>query len=184
LEQVERPKQQAFQMDKSGKAKFLRQSTDEHALEGYFELARELSKIPDLTAVFIPTSSGTTAQALGQSFEKLNKNIQIHIVQTEACHPIAEEFDTPEKKTEVSCAGAIVDKVAHRKNEVINVIKNSHGSGWIVSDEKIREARKLVKNTTNIKISTNSALSIAGLKKAVDNNWKFDGVVCCVITGR
>ena len=184
LKQVERPKQQAFQIDKSGEAKFLRQSTDENALEGYFELARELAKIPDLKAVFIPTSSGTTAQALGKSFEKLNKNIQIHIVQTEACHPIAQEFDTPENKTESSCAGAIVDKIAHRKNAVVDVIKNSQGSGWIVSDEEIREARKLVKNTTNIKISTNSALSVAGLKKAITNNWKFDGVVCCLVTGR
>ena len=183
LEQVEKPKQTAFQIDKDGKAKNLRQSTDEIALLGYFELAQELGNIPHLSAVFVPTSSGTTAQGIGEAFEKLEMNPQVHIVQTEASHPIAGDFHPSEKEKDSSIAGAIVDRVAHRKAKVVEVIKNSQGSGWIVSDEGIKEAVKLVKETCNVAISANSALSVAGLKKAREDGWTTDGVVACLITG-
>ncbi len=185
IEQVEKPKQTAFQLDKSKRAKYLRQSTDESALIGYSSLAQELDKIEGLEAVFIPTSSGTTAKALGMAFEKLTHNPQIHAVQTEYCHPIACEFDNDfTAKDEISIAGAIVDKIAHRKNEVLEIIKKSNGSGWVVSDKDIKQARKTTQETTGIRISPNSALSIAGLKKALDKGCKFDRPVCCLITGR
>lgn len=186
IKKVERPKQEAFQIDKEGSAKFLRQSTDELALEGYLTLAQDLSKIPDLAAVFVPTSSGTTAQALGQGFAELGKTIQIHIVQTEHCHPIAELFDRPPVQAggmPEPVAGAIVDKVAHRKDTVKAAIEQSEGSGWIVEDTDIKNARRLVRETTNLDISHNSALAIAGLQKAIAAGWKWDGPVACLITG-
>ncbi|MBU2542868.1 PLP-dependent lyase/thiolase [Patescibacteria group bacterium] len=193
IEQVERPKQVAFQMDKDGLAKNLRQSTDDNALIGYQELAQELDSIPNLSAIFIPTSSGTTAQALGEAFHlenylKLKQKPQIHIIQTTACHPIAGVIASKAKQspadTKKSIAGAIVDKIAHRKNKVAEIIKKSEGSGWVATNEEIKEAQKLVKQTTGLEISPNSALSIAGLKKAKDSgfDWK-DGVVVCLVTG-
>ena len=72
IRQVANPKQAAFQMDKLGRVKNLRQSTDDIALLGYEELAKELAEIKNLSAVFIPTSSGTTAQGLYEGF----KNVQ------------------------------------------------------------------------------------------------------------
>ena len=184
VQQVERPKQSAFQLDKSGEAKFLRQSTDDSALTGYTELSEELGKIPNLQAIFIPTSSGTTAEGIGKGFETLDQNPQIHIVQTSSCHPIAEEFDNSSKTIEEkSIAGAIVDNIAHRKQSVIDVIKNSNGSGWIVTNKEIKEAIEIIKKTAGIDISTNSALSIAGLKKAQENGFLWDGSVVCIITG-
>lgn len=185
LETVTNPKQTAFQMDADGKAKNLRQSTDDSALIGYTELATELEKIPDLSAVFIPTSSGTTAQALGQYFLEKQLSIQIHIVQTPACHPLVDSATgTTANSEETSLAGAIVDKVAHRKEKVVEIIKNTHGSGWIASDAEIQEAQKLVKEHCNISLSANSALAVAGVKKAVQNGWNFSGPVVCLITGR
>ncbi|MBI5729320.1 MAG: PLP-dependent lyase/thiolase, partial [Candidatus Magasanikbacteria bacterium] len=88
--QVNNPKQTAQQFATTKKAVLLRQSTEPLALLGYHELAEELAKIGNLAAVFVPTSSGTTAQGLAESFAKLNLNPQIHIVQTTACHPIVE----------------------------------------------------------------------------------------------
>lgn len=182
LEQVENPKQQAFLLEKEGLAKNLRQSTDDLALEGYFELAEELSKIPNLCAVFVPTSSGTTAQALGQYFLDNKLPIGVHVVQTTSCHPIAEGFDTtPNNGTSV--AKAIVDRVAHRKDAVVEVIKKTHGSGWIPDNPDIREMKSLVKDKTGIIISMNSALSLAGLKKAVNSGFAFSGPVACLLTG-
>jgi threonine dehydratase len=181
IEQVDRPKQSAFQVDKEGKAKILRQSTDDTALDGYKSLANELMEIKNLKAVFIPTSSGTTAEALGKF---LPPEIQIHIVQTSTCHPIAEEFDKDFTTENQSVAGAIVDKIAHRRNNLIEIIKNSNGFGWVVNDDEIQKAINIVKEKTDIDISPNSALSIAGLQKAVNKEWKFIGTVVCLITGK
>jgi threonine dehydratase len=183
ISQVKNPKQMAFQMDKDGKAKTLRQSNDDLALIGYHSLATELNQIPNLASIFVPTSSGTTAQALGEWFTTHNPNVQIHIVQTEAVHPIAKMFDTGFTLRSFSVAGAIVDNIAHRKDKVMEIIKKSNGSGWVVSDEEINEAIKLVKETTEIEISPNSALSVAGLKKAIEQGSKFSGPVACLITG-
>jgi len=185
INQTEKPKQEAFKLDYDGKAKFLRQSTDEAALTGYFELATELDKIPGLEAVFIPTSSGTTAEAVALVFDDLQNNPQIHIVQTEYCHPIANEFDSEFiKNDKISLADAIVDNIAHRKNKVVELVKKSNGSGWVVNDKEIREAIKIVKENAKVDISANSALSIAGLKKALDHGWKFKGAICCLVTGK
>lgn len=194
VEQVDRPKQTAFQLGKKKDTIYLRQSTDDLALEGYRELADELIKIPNLTAVFIPTSSGTTAEALGKAFEEIQKPIAIHIVQTEACHPIVDEIKKSEhakehnrkfeEKKNISIAGAIVDRVAHRKKKVAAVIEKTNGAGWIVSDEEITDAMRIIKKTTGIEISPNSALSIAGLRQAIEQRWKPAGTVACLITGK
>ena len=189
IEQVERPKQEAFKLDKEGTAKSLRQSTDDLALEGYHELAYELMKIPDLKAVFIPTSSGTTAQALAEVFAKEQPFTQVHIVQTTACHPLAEALGatslplTKGENKRGSIAGAIVDNVALRKSAVVESITKTHGNGWIVTDEDITSAQQITQQTTGIAISPNSALAVAGLKKAIEAGIKFDGAVACVITG-
>ncbi len=233
VKQTANPKQQAFQFDKDGKAKNLRQSTDNLALVGYFDLAKELAKIKNLSAIFIPTSSGTTAQGLYEGFRKLKMKVQIHVVQTDTCHPfvnviarttegrtsqsrsqfvnvIASEakqsrsqstdkrdchvvpmrIGTPRNDiydashSSPSLAGAIVDRVAHRKTQIEKILKTSHGAGWIATNEDILNAIKLVKKTEKINISPNSALSVVGLRQAIEQGWKFDGSVCCVITGQ
>ncbi|NCO05043.1 MAG: PLP-dependent lyase/thiolase [Candidatus Magasanikbacteria bacterium] len=182
LVQVERPKQEAFKLGNQEHIVNLRQSTDDSALEGYIELARELEKIPNLKAIFIPTSSGTTAQAIGQTILDMKLPIQIHIIQTTSCHPIAEAFDTAET-TDVSIADCVVDQVAHRKQAVIEVIQQTNGSGWIVTNEELNATKTLVKKETNLDISLNSALSVAGLQKAIQHDWMWNGPVACLITG-
>ncbi len=183
LEQVSRPKQAAFQMDKEGTAKNLRQSTDPLALLGYYDLAKDLSKIPNLQAVFVPTSSGTTAEGIAIGFQQLEVDIQVHIVQTSRCNPIAQLFDEDFLPTERSIAGAIVDQIAHRKDAVAAAIKKSGGFGWVVSDEEITQAMKLVQDKTSISISPNSAPAVAGVIKAIRKDWQWSGPIACVITG-
>lgn len=184
LHQVERPKQTVFQKEKEGVITSLRQSTDDTALQGYHELAREIDKIPDLAAIFIPTSSGTTAQGIAEAFDELNNRPQIHIVQTTACHPIAKEFDTYFSASESSIAGAIVDAIAHRKQALIQKIHQTHGFGWIISDEEITDTQELIKKHTGLSLSTNSALSVAGLRKAVGQGRSFSGPVVCMVGGK
>ena len=188
IKKVLNPKQSAFLLDKTGKAKNLRQSTDNTALIGYVELARELAEIKNLSAVFVPTSSGTTAQGLYEGFKKLKLNPQIHIVQTDACHPMVKNSSnkiTPYSLLLTpSIASAIVDKVAHRKLKILELLKNSHGEGWVVTNQEIKKAMEEIEQSTNIKVSPNSALSLVGLKQAIASKSKFSGPVVCLFTGR
>jgi len=188
LRQVERPKQEAFQMGKNGDATYLRQSTDDLALEGYLSLAQEMGKIPDLRAIFVPTSSGTCAQAIANYFTGLENSPEIHIVQTAFCHPIAElclpEGVTPPDNDERSIAGAIVDKVAHRKTLLSSAVLASGGAGWIPNEEVIEQAVAAIKANTDItKVTPNGALGLAGIMQTSEHNKTWDGPVAALICG-
>jgi len=185
LEQVADPKRRAMLQEKSGQAKWLRQSTDDMALLGYHELAQELAKINQLAAVFIPTSSGATAQGLHEGFIKLGLNPQIHIVQTTYCHPMVtrELPATSYQLPATSLATAIVDRVARRKPKILELLKNSRGHSWIATNEEIKQAIQLVKQTADIEISPNSALSVVGLIQAIKRGSTWPGPVVCLITG-
>lgn len=183
LEQIDRPKQQAFQAAKKEGVINLRQSTDDAALFGYHELAFELAEIPTLSAVFIPTSSGTTAEGVAEGFDETEATPQIHIAQTTSCHPIASAVGPTTDSEEPSLAGAIVDNVAHRKARIVEIIAETKGSGWIITNDEITNAIALVKEHCDLAISPNSALSIAAAKKAAQSGWEFDGAVVCLVCG-
>lgn len=179
----DRPLQALFTKTKDSDIKALRQSTDNLALKGYESLAKELMEIPNLQTIFIGTSSGTTAQALAEYFELNNKKIEIHIVQTSSCHPIALAFVDDETQDELSIADAIVDHTALRKDILVPLIEKSGGSGWIASNEQIKAAQVITKNSTNLDISANSALSVAGLMQATYTVNSWAGSVVCMICG-
>jgi threonine dehydratase len=179
----DRPLQTLFQKTKDGDICTLRQSTDDTALIGYSELGKELLEIPNLSAVFIGTSSGTTAQALAEYFIRINKKVELHIVQTSSCHTISNHFVDDETLDEKSIADAIVDHGALRRDNVIRLVEETNGSGWIASNEQILSAQEITKINEGIDISTNSALSVAGLMQAVYTGKTWDGSVVCVICG-
>lgn len=179
IERVKNPRQRAFQFSIRKNSTLLRQSTDPLALLGYHELALELAKIENLAAIFVPTSSGTTAVGLAEGFEALNLKPEIHIVQTTSIHPMIDDTVPSEK----SLADAIVDKIAYRKNSVLEVLKNTGGAGWVATNTEIVEAIDLIKNTAEISISPNSALSVVGLLQAIKKGRSWSGPVVCLITG-
>jgi len=174
------PKQESFLMEKNKLAKNLRQSIDELAAKAYIPLAQELSKIKNLSSVFVPTSSGTTAQGLYLGFKKLKLKPQIHIVQTEFCHPFIEDATI---KTRHSLAKAIVDKTGFRKPQIKILLKKTKGRGWVVNNREIKNAINLAKKIEKINISPNSALSLAALIKAKKQGAEWTGPVACLITG-
>lgn len=161
----------------------LRQSTDDIALIGYKSLAEELSTIKNAGALFIGTSSGTTAQALAQHFLDKKMPIQVHIVQTSSCHPIIDEFEPYDGNNDKSIADAIVSLTSKRKSALIPLINETGGYGWTASNEEIETAIELVQKHTNLKISNNSALSIVGAMQAIYRDWEIDGSVICLICG-
>jgi threonine dehydratase len=179
----DRPLQVLFTKTQEPGVESLRQSESDIALEGYGSLAKELLEIPDLKVVFMGTSSGTTAQALAEYFTKNKKKIEVYIIQTSSCHPIADSFVENYSSDEKSLADAIVDKTAIRKDAVIAGVEKTGGGGWIASNEQIRTAQELTKTHAGITISPNSALSVAGLMEAIYTGKKWDGAIVCMICG-
>lgn len=178
----ERPLQALNQAIEEG-YRSLRQSTDDVALSGYVSLANELTEDPGLGAVFIGTSSGTTAQALAQYFIDNKINTQVHIVQTSSCHPIVDQFENYDGPQEKSLADAIVAQTTERMPKLVDLINKTSGYAWTATNDKIEMARELVLTNTNVTISNNSALSIVGVMQAVYRDWKIDGEIVCLICG-
>lgn len=178
----ERPLQALTQAIQEGK-RSLRQSTDDTALIGYESLAKELSEIKNVGAVFIGASSGTTAQALSEYFLKNKLPIQVHIIQTSSCHPIADAFETVGIPDEKSIADAIVDQTAYRKDKLVRLIRKTGGRGWLATNENILAARDLALKHTGLEISTNSALSIVGAMQAAYLGYEIKGAIVCMICG-
>lgn len=161
----------------------LRQSLDDNALSGYISLAEELYQIKNIGAVFIGTSSGTTAQALADYFLKKKSTVQIHIIQTSSCHPLIDAFESSDAPDEISIADAIVDRTAYRKDALIPLIKKTGGRGWHASNIDIQAAQDFTLKYAGLDISTNSALSIVGAMKAVEIGHEIKGSVVCMICG-
>ena len=188
--QRERPLQAFLQAIKDPKIKGLRQSTDDSALEGYAELARELSQIVGLAAIFVPASSGACAQGIYAGYKKAGKVApEIHIVQTQSCHPMVEKSGLGliakisrivSPKMQTSIADAIVDQIGHRKVAVTEALRETRGSGWIASNDDLMRGVELLREV-GVLVSPNGALTIAGLTQAIkagkNKNWA--GPVVC-----
>jgi threonine dehydratase len=189
LKQVENPKQDCLKYSEKNNAIYLRASTDPLALNGYESLAEELSKIPDLAAVFVASSSGTSAEGIFKHFQKFGLNPEIHIVQTEFCHPLSNYYYENKHLPQVpssgkrSIADAIVDKVGRRKESISDLINFSGGFAWIVSEPEIENALAVCNEINGEHITANGALPIAGLKKAVSNGYNWQGPIVCIIGG-
>ena len=169
-------------------ARSLRQSTDDTSLIGYESLAREIADaLPKGGAVFMGTSSGTTAQALAAYFIQHNgpsttAPIQMHIVQTPTCHPMVDAFENYDGPDEVSTADAIVDMVAHRKTTLVPLIQKTDGRAWIATNDDIATAQGLALEHA-IELSPNGALGLAGALKTAYIGLDTGGPVVCIVGG-
>lgn len=182
ITRVDKPLQTLFERIKDENIKSLRQSTDDKALIGYEDLAIEIANIKNVKRIYIGTSSGTTAQALAEYFIKNNKKIEVNIIQTSSCHFMVNEITEDIPKNEVSIADAIVDQTVNRKDKLIDLIRSTGGKGYIATNDEILNAVDLVQKNAGLKISTNSALSIAGLIK--DSYTRdLNGASVCIICG-
>jgi len=178
ITQNDKPKQSVHVLNKKGEAKALRQSNDDLALAGYKSLVDELKEIENISGVFVPTSSGTTAQALAEG------GLPVYVVQPSSCHPIAELFPTSLKELcgageEPPLADAIVDIVALRKDKVHALAKG----GFVVNNAEIENAINMASTYAKVELSPNAALSLAGLTHALKDGWQATGPVVCFITG-
>ncbi|MBI2643983.1 MAG: PLP-dependent lyase/thiolase [Candidatus Wildermuthbacteria bacterium] len=169
LHQSNTPKKEAFQWSKNHHIPYLRASVDSLAIEGYKTLAFELAKeYGEVEEIFVPTSSGATIAGLYAGYKILEQqNIQIpriYCVQTTMVHPIAEIFDkefTPEKEHP---ARAVIDRIAHRKNEILHILNNTKGGGYIISKQELSTTEQAIENPSR-KFGPESLLTFAAVQK-------------------
>lgn len=189
LSRVDKPKQESIKYSKETGAVILRASLDPLALTGYETLADELSRIPNLGAVFLATSSGTAAEGIFLGFKKLGINPEIHIVQTEYCHPIANYFYERNHIRQIPTSGqrsnadAIVDKVGRRKESIYEALSESNGYAWVASETEIKDSVSICRSECDEEITANGCLALAGLKKAILNGRHLEGNIACIVGG-
>lgn len=174
---TKKPLSKAFLFAKENNLIFLRGSTDKYGHEGFKTIGYEIEG-EDFDSIFIPTSSGTTAKGI---YEGLNFKKPFHIVQTTKVNTLVEEFDKDYEKSQDSIANSIVDRVGHRKVDVKKIIEETNGTGWIISDKEIMQAQEILKRE-GIETSNESALTIAGVKKAKEKGWEIKKPLC-IFTG-
>ncbi len=174
IETVKRPLQEAVRLSNTGYV-ILRQSTDNLALDGYAELAKEIQKqCPKVTDIVFCTSSGASLVGTYKGFEK--KAPKMHSVQTGACHPIVISFSPEKINVETpSLAQAIADKVGHRSKEVADIVKVTEGSGVVVYNKELEALKKIFMD-----FSYNALVSIAGAQKIQTTK---DSHVVCIVGG-
>lgn len=176
---VKKPIFEAFQLAKKKGFVFLRASISSQALVGYQSLAEETDiAIPNLGSIFIPASSGTLVVGL---YQYLKSRPQFYVVQTTMVNTLVKNFDQNYNPESRSLADAVVDVVGHRKAEVVEIIKNSHGFGWTISNQELKLAQDVLKQM-NINCSTTSALGLAGLLKAKKEKFKIREPILIIIT--
>lgn len=162
-----KPKSDAIQQANKSGVLNLRGSQDPYAVVGFKSIAYELNEeYPEVTSVFIPCSSGTSAMGIAEGFLELRRQVAIHVCQSTRIHPIAREFEQRVNKTETSLADAITDRVAKRKAQVIETVKRTGGGGWIITDDELVATKKFLDARNLPTISYNSLLSFAGILKA------------------
>lgn len=173
----QKPLSNAFKFAKENNYVFLRGSTDIYGYEGFKTIGYEIAN-EDFDSIFIPTSSGTTAKGI---YESLEIKKPFHLIQTTKINTLVSSFDTDYKPSKHSIASSIVDKIGHRKDQIVKIIEKTKGTGWVITDKEIKEAQNILKRE-NIITSNESALTIAAIEKAKSKGWKIESPLC-IFTG-
>lgn len=175
-----RPISSAFKFSKSKKAYFLRQSTDPWAITGYNQIGIEIVKqLPLVSSIFIPVGSGATLLGISQ---KVTSSTKIFAVQPSNNPTITSRFDKNYTPQTTSLTDALSVKYIPLKKQIIDTINNSGGGGLTISNQQIKE-QLVYLSSKEITTSAESALALAGLKKATKQGISVGKHPLIIFTG-
>lgn len=173
----------------------LRSSTDPRGTIGYRRIAKEIlgnygnrrnqgnqGDRGRIGSIFLPVSSGTSLVGVAEGFKEADFLPQIHMVQTTAVNTIAKNFDQEFAPTKTTLAVALVAKYTSRKKQVIGLIRESKGWGWVILDREILKADRWLQDK-GIVTSFEGAAALAGVWKARQKGWELRRTVC-LLTGK
>lgn len=181
------------------KIKNLRPSVDDDSIEGFKSISFEIfEKLGKIDALFTFVTSGSSFVGIGRAYKYLLENNEIKkipklfAVQSGGIFSIAKEFenrlnnegDIPECRLQ---AGKLGVKNTRRKNEIIDLIKSSGGSGIYVSNKEIESTKNFL-SQNEIYTSDEGCASFAGaLKINQENNLNTSSKlnkIICVLSGK
>jgi len=171
----------------------LRPSRDEAAVPGFMSLGLEIyerliRRGRPVGAIFLPVSSGTALVGLGRALQELHADgfiktfPQLHLVQTAAVCPLASVCDSDFRPKARSVAKAICAKETARQTEVMALVQETRGSGWVVDDTAIGQAEKWLAER-GLVVCPTSAAALAGLWKAKEKGREVKAPLV-ILTGR
>ena len=152
-----------------------------HAVPGFKTAAYEIAEEFAPDAVFVPTGSGTNIVAIGSAYLEMREMGEVarvpemHCVQSAACAPISAVF-TDYVPIESTLAEGVIVPVTERKNEAVQLIRETGGTGWVVDDGDIYRALGILASN-GIYASPTGAVGVAGALKA-----GIEGRCVCIIT--
>ena len=151
-------------------------------LEGLKTVAYEIAEVsnwqlPD--SMIFPVGTGGLLLGVWKGLKELLqlgwvKAIpRIHCVQSEACQPIVNAFQTGNQKIQPvgereTVAGGIRISKPARGEQVLQAIKETHGAAISVSDQLILKHQRLIAETEGIFVEPTSCAALAGLEKLCD----------------
>jgi len=178
-----RPVSRAHQYALNNNFYNLRQSTDLNAAFGFetvsFEINEAIGKIDDL---FLAVSSGTALKGMADGFKKLGYHPRFHAVQTAKIHPLAGQFDNDFIPEKISLADAIVARVLPREKELLNIIRESGGFGWVIPNIDMQKARSALLKI-GLDSSFEGAAAYAAVEKAKRKGFPL-GKTAVILTGK
>jgi len=162
----------------------LRPSVQDNGLIGYKSLAFEIHQnLGKVDSIFIPVSSGTALVGMAEGYKTLGYLPQLHLVQTTVVCPLAGLFDKDYQRSKTSLADALVARIVPRKKEILKLVEDSGGWGWVISDEQIEEAAKKLENL-GISTSAEGEAALAAIWKAKKKGKDLGEKVVCLLTGK
>ncbi len=157
----------------------LRPSLDDASIEGFMSLAFELAEADDrIDAVFTYVTSGSSLLGLGRGFDtylklgKIRQLPRLFAVQSGEIASVASEFEDNRELIAVAGtrsegqirAGALGTRSTRRKQELLDLLGRTGGSGIFVSEDEIAGSRALLTDK-GITTSLEGCASLAALRK-------------------
>lgn len=181
-----KPISSAYKYASKNKSYNLRQSIDLNALYGYETVSYEIINSKEaIDAIFIPVSGGTIFEGTFNGFKKQNNLFSIpafHAVQTEMVNPVSRIFDSEFKQSSTSLADAIVAKFSPRFKKAEQIIKETKGFAWTISDKEMTSAR-LELEKSEIYCSFEGAALLAAYQKTTTKGFKYTNPLV-ILTGK
>lgn len=182
----ENPKKESINFAKKNNIIHLRPSYDSNAIYGYHSLACELKDI-DSSKIYILSSSGNAILGIANKLLDFGKEIsQINIIQIPKIHPIVKKLNgnilINEEESEVNC---VVDRVANRIPEILQLANKTKATGKIIYNDDIMYIRKKLSeiNSSYQYLPSNTLATLAIAYKDYEHQIIKGTTPICIFSG-
>ncbi len=162
---------------------FVHAFSDLEIIAGQGTIALEIiEELPDVQTILVPIGGGGLISGIAAAAKALNPSVKIIGIQSEASPAMYKSLKAG-RVVETPIEETIADGLAGRfvTDLTLNLTKRYVDEVFLVSEESIKRAMKLILETEHMVIEGSAAVGIAAL---LENKCPLTGNTVCVITGR